>query len=778
MRKNLLVFLMSILMGASLMAQNVIYEDNFDSYNAGEFLAVQSDDWTTWTENPGGADDGYVVNDQSNTAPNSVKAEGGTDLIYKCGDLTSGVYELALKMYIPSGFGGYYNIEHFDTPGTEWAMEVYFGATGDGYINAGGANSAAFTYAHDTWIPCSTIINLNDDVAQLFIDGNLIHEWQWSTEASTGNAGTNQLGCVDMYAGAPTGETATYYFDDFSFTEVPNIIYSGNFDEFNAGDYLAVVDDAWTTWTENPGGADDGFVSDEQSYSNPNSVKAEGGTDLIYKCGDLTSGEYQLDLMMYVPTGFGGYYNIEHFDAPGTEWAMEVYFGATGDGYINAGGANSAAFTYAHDTWIPCSTIINLDDDLAQLYIDGNLIHEWQWSTEASTGNPGTNQLGCVDMYAGAPTGETATYYFDNFQFMSLSSGLAPPTIALDMEEMAVAISDGVAVTEPFNISNVGEQDLSYFTYPTYTVDAASGSATNAMTYAGDNASAYGYTDATSSRAAVLFLPSIVQDYVGTEITSIDFYLADDALDFKVKGFGPGSTTTPGPGEELFSQDFTPTANSWNHVVLDNPILLDGSPIWIGVEFFQPAGAHCLGIDGGPMVPGVNYTSIGVGWSEFTLDGNFNITANLTGDPMNTFMDIPVDQGIIAGGDNENVVVFFDPTDLSAGQHTGQIVVESNDQTTNYSYIDVTLDVITAVNNLNTKDAVMVYPNPTASMVFVKANSLIKEVKVSNYLGQMIDSYSFMNDEVSVDVSNYENGVYFIEVTTIVGKHTVKVVKK
>jgi len=31
----------------------MIYSDDFESYNVGEYLAVQSDYWTTWSNNPG-----------------------------------------------------------------------------------------------------------------------------------------------------------------------------------------------------------------------------------------------------------------------------------------------------------------------------------------------------------------------------------------------------------------------------------------------------------------------------------------------------------------------------------------------------------------------------------------------------------------------------------------------------------------------------------------------------------------------------------------------------
>jgi len=49
---------------------------------------------------------------------------------------------------------------------------------------------------------------------------------------------------------------------------------------------------------------------------------------------------------------------------------------------------------------------------------------------------------------------------------------------------------------------------------------------------------------------------------------------------------------------------------------------------------------------------------------------------------------------------------------------------------------------------------------------------------VSNYLGQLVDVFNFANNEANISVSDYNAGIYFVEVTTIQGKHTIKVVKE
>lgn len=771
MKKNLLV-LLAMFIGFGLSAQ--IYEEDFDSFADGDYLAVvDADNWTTWTDAPGTAEDALISNAFSASAPNAVLVTGTTDAVYPCGDQTSGAYIISFDFYVPAGMAGYYNVQHVFA--SEWAAEIYLHADGTSRIIAGGQELTDVTFDSDTWFNVAFEIDMNNDDATMYWDDVEIINWQWSLNTD-GTPGTNQLGCVNMYAGAEGSDTPEYYFDNFLFDEMPLVLYEGNFDEFADGDYLAVVDpEHWTTWTDAPGTAEDALISNAQSETAPNSVLVTGTTDAVFPFGDLTSGAYNVSFDFYVVDGMAGYYNLQHVFA--SEWCVEVYLHADGTSRIIAGGQELTDVTFTPGTWFNVMFDIDMDEDFATMYWDDTEVISWQWSLNTD-GTPGTNQLGCANMYAGAEGSDSPEYHFDNFTFVSLSSGLAPPTVELDTEEIVVLIDDGTAVTETFNIANTGQQDLSYTIYPVYDVPEASGTATGEMAYCGDFDAGIGSDGAVSRKIAILLTPSIMEEYIGTELTAIQFYLADQALDFTVAVWDKGETTVPGPGELIYSASFTPTIGAWNTAELTEPVLLDGNPIYVGVTYFQPAGIFAFGSDIGPREPGVNWSSTGPGWSEFTLDRNWNIKATVTGDPYNAWMDIPVDMGMIMGGDDETAGVFIDPTDLVTGQYTGEIVVATNDPVTNYAMIDVTLDVITAVDDVLTQDAIMLYPNPTNDVVFVKAEAQITEVRVSNYLGQLVDVQNYMNNQISVDLSQYDNGVYFVEVSTKLAKHTVKVVKK
>ncbi|MEA2096080.1 MAG: YCF48-related protein [Candidatus Cloacimonadota bacterium] len=199
----------------------VIFSDNFDSYAAGDFLCTQSTDWFTWGNSPGGSDDCYVVDIQSNSPSNSIEITGASDIIHPFGDLITGSYSVNFMMYIEPTYGGYFNLLHEFTEWrrvrTEWALEAYFGSTGSGTLSAGGTNAATFTHPVGSWFEVETLIDLDTDLAEFYVDGVFIHTWQWSLQ-STGTPGLCQLGAIDIFAAAPAGDTPLFYIDDFTHT--------------------------------------------------------------------------------------------------------------------------------------------------------------------------------------------------------------------------------------------------------------------------------------------------------------------------------------------------------------------------------------------------------------------------------------------------------------------------------------------------------------------------------------------------------------------------------
>ena len=292
---SMITLMAFVLTAFSLQAQNreVVYEDDFESYNVGDYLAETNPDWwQTWNDTPGTDEDALISDAEALSGTNSVIIEGTTDVILKLGNKMNGAYWVDFNMFIPEGFGGYYNFQKFETPpGTEFAFEIYFQADGTGFMNAGGDNAATFNYTQDAWFTVENFIDLNNDWAQVYFDGVLVYEWQYSLQAQ-GDPGILQLGSVDFYAGvvSGSGETPLYYFDDLSFeADIEQILYFDDFESYNLGEYIAESNpEWWMTWNDDPGSDEDALILDEQSNSPEQAVKIDGMSDIVLKLGNKT----------------------------------------------------------------------------------------------------------------------------------------------------------------------------------------------------------------------------------------------------------------------------------------------------------------------------------------------------------------------------------------------------------------------------------------------------------------------------------------------------------
>lgn len=209
-------------------AQTILINENFDSYTVGAMIAQSNPtNWNTWGGTPGGADDSPISNaitahSGANTVEFVASGAGGgpADVLLLLGDKTSGSYSLSWWMYVPTGFGGYFNIQHTeDVSSPQFAAEVIFG---DGGAISGTVNNTALagTYPQDSWYMVLLAIDLGTSMAVLTVNGAVVSTWQFDTQTD-GTAGLNQLGAIDFYAyggGAPT--IGTYYIDDVLYTSM------------------------------------------------------------------------------------------------------------------------------------------------------------------------------------------------------------------------------------------------------------------------------------------------------------------------------------------------------------------------------------------------------------------------------------------------------------------------------------------------------------------------------------------------------------------------------
>jgi hypothetical protein len=625
---------------------------------------------------------------------------------------------------------------------------------------------------------------------------------------------------LSAYAAAPFQLAWQYVGQDGDLAGIDGVViksgadyvYQSDFEEFTAGEYLVDNDDSgfWTTWSDTPGTAEDAFVVDEQSASPSNSVEMEGTSDLVFKMGNKTSGVYQYNIKYWIETDFGGYINLQHFEAPGTEWAVEVYFGATGDGYVNAGVEEAAVFTYTPETWMQLEFFVDLDNDWATFTLDGTLIHEWEFHVQANDPE-GTLQLGGSNIFAGAPTGETPHFYFDDLEFIVIAEGTTPPIINVDSAPVAVVVESGNTKTETFSIANDGVDDLEYVITPVYSLGnkamnkvPAGVSAAKALdqtftaspvsmvsnelsdrdvtlNYDGDPASAIGSETDYEYRLAARFPADMVTPYIGTELNKVDVFIRDPGTAYKLQIYDMGNIHTPGPGELLVEQTFTDNGpEAWVTVELDNPVFIEGGDIWVGYWLTSNGGSFTPGCDEGPVNLDGDWFATGPGWQHLSnnpdLQYNWNIRANLTGSPITKWLSTDITEGTLAGSESTDITMTLDATDLDSDIYSGKLVVRSNDLANDMVSKTITMNVIVGVDENGIEENVVVYPNPASDYLRIGTNGEISNIRIVNTIGQVVLDQNVGSSNYTLSTENMPKGVYFVNIETLNGTTTQKVI--
>jgi hypothetical protein len=80
---------------------------------------------------------------------------------------------------------------------------------------------------------------------------------------------------------------------------------------------------------------------------------------------------------------------------------------------------------------------------------------------------------------------------------------------------------------------------------------------------------------------------------------------------------------------------------------------------------------------------------------------------------------------------------------------------------------------VIGVSEIDLEKAFTVYPNPTTGKIEVKSNENMEYITLKNVLGETLKQFNTNQ----LNISNYPNGIYFIEVKTKKGISSTKLVK-
>ena len=206
-----------------MVLESNIWNDNFDSYNTGQFLNGTADDggWNI-LHNRSSEHGAYVVDDYARSTPNSVIVNGAVDLVHEFSKIRSGNLTFRDWVYIPSGFEhgestivllGYYNSDqYYSTEGVYAQVAISFDANNK-IVTCDGSIEHLPVIFND-WVEIRVEIDLESDWFECYYNDELLTGQKWSTGWGDHTDGFLNFAGVDLWMSY--GEEYCVYHDDMS----------------------------------------------------------------------------------------------------------------------------------------------------------------------------------------------------------------------------------------------------------------------------------------------------------------------------------------------------------------------------------------------------------------------------------------------------------------------------------------------------------------------------------------------------------------------------------
>lgn len=220
MKEQLLIFLVIMITVTVGINAQITFSDDFESYSSGDLLAQSSSDWSTWGGG-GAADDAPVSDEFAFSGNNSLKlystsANGGpADVILPFGGKHEiGTFTYEMQMYITQSSGGYFNCQAEETPGIQWAFQMYFDPGGQIRV-ANSSNivqNSGGSYPYDEWFKVSVDVDLTNNQWMFSVDDNLIVTFENPD---------NSIATLNLFPAPFDGVSTLFYVDDISFSYEP-----------------------------------------------------------------------------------------------------------------------------------------------------------------------------------------------------------------------------------------------------------------------------------------------------------------------------------------------------------------------------------------------------------------------------------------------------------------------------------------------------------------------------------------------------------------------------
>jgi hypothetical protein len=96
----------------------------------------------------------------------------------------------------------------------------------------------------------------------------------------------------------------------------------------------------------------------------------------------------------------------------------------------------------------------------------------------------------------------------------------------------------------------------------------------------------------------------------------------------------------------------------------------------------------------------------------------------------------------------------------------------------NESIYDCYTPLYTGLEENETQNNILLYPNPAKERLYINTSIPIKQMTICNLLGQEIQKYNNLETTSSINISGLNEGVYFVKIYTEKAVHTTKIIKE
>lgn len=299
------------------------------------------------------------------------------------------------------------------------------------------------------------------------------------------------------------------------------------------------------------------------------------------------------------------------------------------------------------------------------------------------------------------------------------------------------------------------------------------------------NANKIGMGETGKWNAAARFKTSDLVYYDKKIITDVNIYIGDLPNSAKVKIWERDDQNN---FHEVVNQPIEPEKDSWNTVALDNPLRIDANKeLWLGMEYDDPGqGVSPAGFDqsanhdrkGNLLRMDIEDDTAWMPLSYYGYNGNWNMHAILLDDETKYVIRAkaePPEAAVITG---TGVYEENSTAELSASPETN---FEFINWTENDSIVHEQLEYSFEVNSdrtfvVNFKDVtyvetqptdkISIYPNPANEKLSLSASDPIIKVTIVDMMGKMIYNNAIKSREYSINVNDFNPGIYIIRIYT------------